>query len=215
MARSRIIVAREASECGMSALQRTEQPNRKAEEQETMSRRKYMWDDAGVRHSAFLPVIKDLYLRSARARESLLRIQESKEKERESTIGDREVDVLPCSVRVTFPDRRYRDGRPRYTRRCEQSEQQDELMRRGSNRARYAAFMLISASASAYPRIKLMDVRGYSRDKSRTRIVDFGVTTRSVPFASTSCECCTRIDGNVADCFCKVRSSDQEVPGDC
>jgi len=59
-------------------------------------------------------------------------------------------------------------------------------MRRGSQRARYAAFMLISASASAYPWIKLMDARGYSRDKSRTRIVDFGVTLRSVLFTEAN-----------------------------
>lgn len=73
-----------------------------------------------VCHSAgpFLPVIKDLYLRSARARvPGMLPCSFDEEKEseregertrREGSIDDREKSMpLPCSVRVTFPDRRY------------------------------------------------------------------------------------------------------------
>jgi len=135
-----------------------------------------------------------------------------RERERESTIGDRKVDMLPCSVRVTFPDRRYRDRRPLGIHdAASKSEQQDELMRRGSDRARYAAFMLIGASASAYPRIKLMDARGYSRDKSRMRWFRDHIAVSVIH--TETCHAnrvsdCMRIDGNVIDCSCKAHCND-------
>lgn len=51
----------------------------------------------------FLPVIKDLYRRSARVGTLGMFLRSLGE----STIDDRKIDALLCSVRVTFPNRRY------------------------------------------------------------------------------------------------------------
>lgn len=71
--------------------------------------------------------------------------------------------------------------------------------------ARYAAFMLIGVFSSAYPRVKLMDVRGYSRDKSCTRtLVDFGDIAANIIHGWKHANCihsCTQFDRKIARCF--------------
>lgn len=98
---------------------------RRGEEEETMKRRKYTWDDAGVRYSIPGPscrgnqrFISEKCTRvSSRFYNVFKKRQRGRARELKKRIGksidDREVDVLPCFVRVTFPDRRYRDGRSR------------------------------------------------------------------------------------------------------